>query len=233
MSQKKAAPPAKAAAPAKAPPAAAKPAPKPAGPAKTVAYDPALIEGFIMGRITLGELEGIGKDIQYEMAKKGYAVLNQGRLEQAKVIFKGLLALDPYDSYFHTAHASCLQREGNYDEAEHAYTIALKFNPYNSAAYANRGEIRFQQGKVFEAAEDLKQAIVNDPKAKDPATVRARALSIAISEVIKQNQDVILAELKKAQDAAKKGGKGAKAAPTAKAAPAKSAPAKHAAPKKK
>lgn len=203
MSQKKAEPPA-ARKPLTAAGAKAAMAKKnqPQGEAKRVARDPAAVEGFILGQLTLGEMEGIGKDIQYQIAERGFKVLGQGKLDKAKDIFLGLLALDPYDSYFHTAYGSALQREGNYEKAEHHYTLALKYNPYNSAALANRGEIRFQSGRVLEAAGDLQAAIKNDPKGQDPATLRARALSLAISEVIKENEATILATLKKG-----KGGK--------------------------
>lgn len=177
--------------------------------AKTVARAPAAVEGFILGQLTLGEMEGIGKDIQYQIAERGYKVLSQGKLDAAKKIFLGLLALDPYDSYFHTAYASSLQREGDYDKAEHHYTLALKYNPFNSAALANRGELKFQSGRVLDAAADLQAAIKNDPKGADPATLRARVLSIAISEVIKENKAAIMAQLKKAgnKPGAKPGGK--------------------------
>ncbi|MEW5851079.1 MAG: hypothetical protein AB2A00_19990 [Myxococcota bacterium] len=241
MSQKKAGGPS-----AKKPAGPAKPAPAAAAvstePPKRVAFDRERLEAFILGRITLGEMEGIGKDLQYEMAKKGFRVLNEGKLDMARGIFRGLLALDPFDSYFHTALGAVLQREGKYPESDEAYSHAIQFNPYNSTAFANRGEVRLQLGRVMEAAEDIKKAVALDPKGKDPATLRARVLSVAISEVIRDNQQAILAELKKVQAKApaKPGavqkppaGKGAPAAkPGAKPA-AKPAAAKPAVPAKK
>lgn len=229
MSQKKALP------PKPAPPAAAPKKSPPAQPTKnkTVAYDPRLLDAFLLGRLTLGELEGVGKDVQYKMAERGFAALSEGKLDMAKTIFKGLLALDPYDSYFHTAMASALQREGKYAEAEAQYTTALSFNPHNSTALANRGEIRFQTGKVVEAAEDLRRSVDEDPKGRDPASVRARVLLMAISETILENKDLILQELKNAQQnvAAKSPGKPSPKAP-AKSAPKPAPVAKRAVPVK-
>lgn len=233
MSQKKAAP-------QKKPVAVAKAAAKPAagggggaqqqvvssGPPRTVAFDRNRLEAFVMGRITLGEMEGVQKDTQYEMAKKGFKMIAEGKLDLARAIFKGLIALDPFDSYFHMAFGAVEQRSGNYEDAEAAYTRALKFNAFNTTALANRGEVRFQMGKVLEAAQDIKEAIEKDPQGKDPATLRARVLSMAIAEVIRENQDVILSELKKAAPpAAARGAKGkpvpAKPAPKGKPAPHK------------
>lgn len=196
---------------------------------KIVAFDRQRLESFVMGYITMGEMEGIGKEVQYEMAQKGYRVLSEGKLNLAKDIFRGLLALDPYDSYFHTAYGATLQREGKYADAENAYSLALKFNPYNTTALANRGESRFQLGKVLEAAQDIKEAVRLDPNGKDPATLRARVLSMAIAGVIKENQQAIMDELEKAKKSAKAGSVGKPSKTAAKPAPAKPAVA----PKKK
>lgn len=238
MSQKKAAPPqkkpvAKAATPSSSSSSSKAPAaPAADAPVQTVAFDRNRLEAFVLGRITLGEMEGIGKDTQYEMAKKGFKMIAEGKLDLARNIFKGLIALDPFDAYFHLAFGAVEQRAGNYDEADQAYTRSLKFNPASTTALANRGEVRFQLGKVLEAAQDLKDAIDRDPAGKDPATLRARVMLMAISEVITENQDTILAELKKSLPPPGKGGKhaagkgpvgkaAAKPAPKGKPAPAK------------
>jgi tetratricopeptide (TPR) repeat protein len=140
------------------------------------AYDPQRVREFMEGHLTLGELMGISKDDQYTIAKTGYGFLNEGKHAQAKTVFEGLLALDPYDAYFNTVLGSIAQQSGALDEADRRYTRALEINPYWSVPLAHRGEVRLSQGKVMEAISDFIDAVKNDPKAEDPATQRARAL---------------------------------------------------------
>lgn len=140
------------------------------------AYDPQRVREFMEGHLTLGELMGISKDDQYTIAKTGYGFLNEGKHAQAKTVFEGLLALDPYDAYFNTVLGSIAQQSGALDEADRRYSRSLEINPYWSVPLAHRGEVRLSQGKVMEAISDFVDAVKNDPKAEDPATQRARAL---------------------------------------------------------
>ncbi|MBI4818604.1 MAG: tetratricopeptide repeat protein [Deltaproteobacteria bacterium] len=144
--------------------------------ARIVAYDPDQLRAFAEGRITLGELEGVSKSSQYQMAKVGYEFLNEGKLDQARSVFEGLVALDPYDAYFHSVLGSIAHRRNALEDAERHYSRALEINPFFAATSANRGEIRLAFGRLEDAISDLLQALKNDPELKDPATQRARAL---------------------------------------------------------
>ncbi len=137
---------------------------------------------FIEGRITLGELEGIDKKQQYEMAQVGHQALSQGKLLRALTVFKGLIALDPYDAYFHMALASSYHLTEQPRLAEHHYTEALKFNAHLSPALAHRGELRVMQGRLHEGASDLLKATQLDPNAVDPSTQRARATLFVLKD---------------------------------------------------
>ncbi|MBI3180418.1 MAG: tetratricopeptide repeat protein [Deltaproteobacteria bacterium] len=144
--------------------------------AKIVAYDPDQLRAFAEGRITLGELEGVSKGSQYQMAKVGYEFLNEGKLDQARSVFEGLVALDPYDAYFHSVLGAIAHRRNALEDAERHYSRALEINPFFAATFANRGEIRLAFGKLEDAISDLLSALKHDPEIKDPATQRARAL---------------------------------------------------------
>lgn len=172
--QKKAPP--KKAPPKKAPsPAAKKPARKGGKNARKVAWDPKRLAQFIAGVITLGELEGISKEEQYEMAKLGHQLLRQGKLDDAKKVFDGLVTLDPRDAYFHLALGSIAQRGDDLEEAEQRYGRALEIDPYSPHALANRGEVRMMLGRMVEGAKDLMRALEEDPDAVHEGTKRARA----------------------------------------------------------
>ena len=148
------------------------------------AYDPNRLEAFIQGRITLGELEGIPKDAQYDMAKLGFGFLGEGKLDKARSVFEGLLALDPYDAYFQTAVGSIAHQEGKLEEAEARYSRALEINPFSAVARAHRGEIRLANGQLTEAIDDFVRAIQEDPEANEPATRRARALLMTVQSAL-------------------------------------------------
>lgn len=152
-------------------------------------YHPDRLAAFVAGQITLGDLEGIPKEAQHEMAQTGFRFFTEGKLEQAKKVFTGLLALDPFDAYFLTALGAIAQQEGNHEEAEARFTRALEINPFSPSALAGRGEVRLIQGKLLEAAEDLAKAIAEDPEGKDPATQRARGLAANVKSLIENAQE--------------------------------------------
>lgn len=151
-------------------------------------YDPRRLEAFLAGQITLGDLEGIPKDAQHEMAKTGFRFFTEGRLEQARKVFTGLLALDPFDAYFLTVLGAIAQQEGNLEEAELRFSRALEINPFSPSALAGRGEVRLAQGRLLDAAADLTKAIAEDPEGKDPATQRARGLAGNVKALIEKAQ---------------------------------------------
>ena len=157
--------------------------------AVVVPYSPDQMAAFIEGQITLGDLEGIPKGAQYEMAEKGYQLLEEGKLKDAKIVFQGLLALDPYDAYFLTALGAIAQRTEDYDEAEAFYTRALEINPFSVPALAHRGEIRVHKGQLVEAATDLAKAIDLDPKGEDPIAQRARMVAQTVADKLKAEQN--------------------------------------------
>ncbi|HRC85665.1 MAG TPA: hypothetical protein PK413_08660 [Thermoanaerobaculia bacterium] len=144
--------------------------------AQIVAYNPKKLRDFVLGRITLGELEGIGKKAQYELAETGYAYLAENLLDKARRIFRGLALLDPYDAYFQLALGWIAQRENQLEEAEGYFSRSLEINPYSAPALAGRGEVRLRRGKLLEAAQDLTGAVREDPEVRQPATSRALAL---------------------------------------------------------
>jgi Flp pilus assembly protein TadD len=145
----------------------------------------------LTGAITLGELEGVTKDQQYEMAKVGHRYLSQGKLDDAKSVFEGLAVLDPYDSYFQLALGAIAQREGDLAEADARYSRAIELNPCSSHALANRGEVRMMGGRLVEGAKDLLRAIGEDPDGREPTTRRARAtIAVVLEQLAEAGIDV-------------------------------------------
>lgn len=143
---------------------------------------PELAAKLIGGQITLAEFTGLSRETLYEIAQIGYRMLNSGKLEQAREIYRGLVAADPYDSVFHCHLAAAHHRLGDLDEALKEYTQALQFNYANADALVGRGELYLHQERLPEAVNDLRKATELDPLAEKPATVRARAILLALNE---------------------------------------------------
>jgi tetratricopeptide (TPR) repeat protein len=149
-----------------------------------VPWDPRRVRMFLTGAITLGELEGISKEAQYEIAEVGHQHLQQAHYDQAKQIFDGLAVLDPHDAYFQMALGAIAQRTGALEEAEARYSRSIEINPFSCHAYANRGEVRLLTGRLVDGAKDLLRALEEDPECREIATKRARAtLGVVVQEL--------------------------------------------------
>ncbi len=147
------------------------------------------INAWIKGELTLRELHGISGPEMLEMAVSGFAMYEQGRYNEAKVIFEGLAALDPRESYYRTALGAIYLAQDKIDDALREFDEAIRLNPKDLAAYVNRGEVRLRRSQVVEAASDFKRAVDLDPQNKDPLTLRARALAAATLETIQRAQE--------------------------------------------
>lgn len=143
---------------------------------------PELAARLVRGEVTLAEFAGLGREELYAIARVGYQLLNGGRLEDARAVYRGLAAADPFDSVFRCHLAAAHLRLGDADEAVKEFDAALRLNVANVDALSGRGEAHLTRGRVAEAVTDLAQALRLDPEAKRPSTLRARALLLAIKE---------------------------------------------------
>jgi len=144
---------------------------------------------LIRGEVTLADVFGLDQDSLYEIARLGYGLLNSGNLREAKQIYSGLVAADPYDSVFHCHLGAVHHRLGELDEAFQQYTEALNFNYANVDALLGRAEIQLSRGNLAAGISTLKQAIEIDPEGVRPSTVRARALLLALKRAVDERQD--------------------------------------------
>lgn len=141
------------------------------------------------GEITLAEYVGLSKKELYVIANQAYQLLQSGRLEEARDIYKGLVAADPYDSVFHCHLGAAQLRLGDEDEALKQFDLALQYNIANIDALAARGEIYLNRGKINEAVADLGKAIELDAEGKRASTVRARAALTSLREQLTANRE--------------------------------------------
>jgi Flp pilus assembly protein TadD len=141
---------------------------------------------FIRGEVTLGQAYGLDQKALYEIAGIGYQLLNSGKLHEARQIYAGLVAADPYDSVFHCHLGAALHRLGEIDSAFAQYDDALKLNFANCDALVGRGEISLSHGDLAQGVADLKSAVTIDREGTRPSTARARALLLSLQRQAEQ-----------------------------------------------
>jgi len=147
---------------------------------KANALDREAAERLATGQATLSEFLGLGRGRLYEIAGRAYGLMNSGKLEEALVIYRELVAADPTDSVFRCHLGAAELRRGRAAEAEVEFAAALRFNRANVDALSGRGEARLRLGRIGEAVEDLRAALELDPQARRPSALRARALLLSL-----------------------------------------------------
>ena len=143
---------------------------------------------LLRGEVTLADVFGLDGESLYEIARIGYGLLNSGNLREAKQIYSGLVAADPYDSVFHCHLGAVHHGLGELDDAFEQYSEALNFNWANVDALVGRAEIQLSRGEAAAGISALKQAVEIDPEGIHPSALRARALLLALKRAVEEGQ---------------------------------------------
>ena len=138
------------------------------------------LKKFARGEMTWAEVEGMTFEEAKSIAQVGCDLAAIGRLEEARILFEGLVAGNPKDSASRAALGTVYQKLGRADEAMSEYSAALERDPENPVALANRGELRLRKGDR-EGFTDLARAVHVDPNGETGAGRRAKALVKAIT----------------------------------------------------
>lgn len=144
------------------------------------------IAKFIKGEITLAQLQGITLEQAYSMADIGYKLFLQGKYKDAIIIFDGLVALNPYDGYFHSVLGSIYARINEEDKAIREFSVSANLSPHDPQVLVNLGELLLNKGQFEEALTSLKKAVALDSAGANPAVVRAKALITATVALVKE-----------------------------------------------
>jgi tetratricopeptide (TPR) repeat protein len=144
-------------------------------------WAPHEVDAVLQGHRTLGELAGVTKQKQFEIAGMGQRLMREGRNDKARIIFLGLEALDPYDAYVQLALGMIALDDEDWLQADDRFSRALLLNPESLHALYYRGELRLLRLKRrSEGLADLTRAVEKDPKGKLDLTARARAMVSAL-----------------------------------------------------
>jgi tetratricopeptide (TPR) repeat protein len=125
------------------------------------------------------------------IASLGYELYEQGKMEEATQVFRGLIALDEsnYLGYAGLGAVALAQEPPALDMAVNFLTRATQLNGSDPSIYANLGEAYLRQAKFEEAAQAFEKALDLDPEEEDPGANRARAII--------DGMEIVMAELQK------------------------------------
>jgi tetratricopeptide (TPR) repeat protein len=104
----------------------------------------------------------------------------QGRLDDARMLLEGLIALEPRFAYLQTCLGCVYMRMGRNDEALVWFEDALALDPKDVAAHTYAGELRLERGETALAVTHLESAIGLDPDGRNAFANRARTLRLTV-----------------------------------------------------
>lgn len=129
-----------------------------------------LVDAWSHGRTSLKAIVGMGDDELYAIANQGYHLFVQGKNEPARVLFEGLVAMDPRNAYYYRALGAIYWRIKEPQLAIRQFTYAIRVSPREISSYVNRAEVYVAQKQFKLARSDLQFAL-------STATLKDRALS--------------------------------------------------------
>ncbi|MGQ0506774.1 MAG: tetratricopeptide repeat protein, partial [Myxococcaceae bacterium] len=135
---------------------------------------------YARGELTFAQLEGMTWEQAKGIAQVACDLASAGRLEEARVLFEGLVEGNPLDAAAHAALGTVYHKLGRRSDALNAYEHALQSDPHNPVALVNRGELRIQAGDERGFA-DLLKTLEVDPEGTTAAGRRAQGLVKAIT----------------------------------------------------
>lgn len=97
------------------------------------------------------------------LMEAGFIYRDAGKYQEARDVFRGVMALRPDSEIPQVAIGTTLFVEGKLDDAIETYRAALEKQPESAYAYAHLGEALFMKKEFDTARENLNRAIELDP----------------------------------------------------------------------
>ncbi len=135
------------------------------------------VQRWAEGESTLRELKGYSAEELHCIAQLGYTLFLNGKIRDARIVFEGLVAVDPRNEYYYRALGVVYHREGDPERALRQFGHAITVSGQRSvAAYLNRAEVHIARRDLERALGDLDAALRLCTDPRDPLTRKARAL---------------------------------------------------------
>ncbi len=135
-----------------------------------------LVEQWSEGRVSLKQIVGITPEELYAIATQGYLLFLQGKTEPARVIFEGLVAIDPRNAYYYRALGAIYWRLKDASKAVKQFTYAIRVAPHDVASFVGRAEVLVAERQLQAARNDLQQALAFGGTHDDALLRKARAM---------------------------------------------------------
>lgn len=117
------------------------------------------LQSWIDGRVPLARVKEWQQEEYQLLMMLGFTLHEQGRSEEAVIIFEGLLSLDPRNAYCHSALGAAYMRLEQDERAMSHLNMALQLDAKDISAYINRAEVAMKQKSYKQAQADLEMAI--------------------------------------------------------------------------
>jgi Flp pilus assembly protein TadD len=92
------------------------------------------------------------------IAELAHLYFQEGRYQEARILFEGLLSLNQHEPYYSHALGAVFQRMDNAELALRYYQHALKLDRNRAETWGNMGELLLTQGQEEKALEYLEKA---------------------------------------------------------------------------
>ncbi len=149
-----------------------------------VKYVTEILAALGENKITFASVMRMNRKKMRSLAEQGYVKLKHGRYDEARKVFEILTFVDHKNYFHHLALGGSYHKMRKYLDAAFQYSECLKYDPDNTNALVNRGEIFLKHKNYKKAAEDFRTAILLDTTGRDVFSNRARSLVIAIKRTI-------------------------------------------------
>ena len=135
-----------------------------------------LIVQWGQGKTSIKQIVGLRDEELYAIASQGYFLFLQGKSTPARVIFEGLVAIDPRNAYYYRALGAIYWRLKDPQRAIRQFTYAIRVAPREVSSYVNRAEIYVAQRQFNLARSDLQFALATARAPDAPLVEKARAM---------------------------------------------------------
>ncbi len=122
---------------------------------------------------------------RYAVRELGHLLLTEGRADLARVLFEGLIAIDPDDAWARLALAATYRAEKRYDLASAELDEGLKRDPQSIEAALALGEVALLHGRMQEAkgCAAMVEYMARGQSMSEPLKARVRRLLQASAAV--------------------------------------------------
>ncbi len=135
-----------------------------------------LVTQWSQGKVTLKQIVGLSEEELYAIANQGYFLFLQGKTEPARVLFEGLVAVDPKNAYYYRALGAIYWRLREPQKALKQFTYAIRVSPRDMSSYVNRAEVYVAQKQWKSAKDDLRAAMKSAGPNDDALLRKAHAM---------------------------------------------------------